>query len=275
MSQNPKRLPSLNKSKPLPSKGGSAVVLEMLANKMANFERQPNEEAFIIPLEKLEPNPDQPRRARNEERDRELAADIEARGVLQPILVRSSKNGKYEIIAGERRFQGAMMAGLKEVPVILKDYDDEQARYVSMVENLQRQDLDPLDEGRYYDILNIQENISVRDIAGFIHRSPNYVQERLTRYREFLVQSTLENQLSPADSEENHKRPEKVQKLQKSQSKPLVPDKAVNRFELFLTETQGRISELKADKRQNLAERLRDLRRKLETLEYELLNGAE
>jgi hypothetical protein len=141
-----------------------------------------------------------------------------------------------------------------------------------MVENLQRQDLDPLDEGRYYDILNIQENISVRDIAGFIHRSHNYVQERLTRYREFLSQGEIsESNAAAMNSEINHKRNEKVQKLQKSQSKPLSMVKSVDRFELFLTQTQVRIKELKPRERKELANRLREIRRIMETMEYELL----
>lgn len=275
MSQNNKRLPALSKNKPGGSRGGNAVVLEMLANKMADLDRQPNEEAFIVPLTSLEANATQPRQRHDEERDRELAEDIQARGILQPILVRPLKSGLYQIVAGERRFRAARLAGLAEVPVVIKEYTDEQARYASMVENLQRQDLDPQDEGRFYDILNVEENISIRDIAAYIHRSPYYVQDRLNKYRE---------QQAPADpaplepsaadgSDENHKRNEKSQKLQKSQLKRIAPGRNVNRFRDFLANTQGRLLELKPPERKELAEQLRELRRQMETIEYELLNS--
>jgi ParB/RepB/Spo0J family partition protein len=276
LSQNNKRLPALSKSKPGGSRGGNSVVLEMLANKMADLGRQPNEEAFIVPLTSLEANAAQPRQLHDEERDRELAEDIQARGILQPILVRPLKSGLYQIVAGERRFRAARLAGLAEVPVVIKEYTDEQARYASMVENLQRQDLDPQDEGRFYDILNVEENISIRDIAAYIHRSAYYVQDRLNKYREQLAPADSAPALSPADStnsDENHKRNEKSHKLQKSQIKRMAPVRNVNRFRDFLADTQGRLLELKPPERQELAEQLRELRRQMETIEYELLNS--
>ena len=279
MSQNNKRLPSLSKGKPVVSRGGNSVVLEMLASKLADLGRQPNEEAFIVPLSSLEANAAQPRQLHDEERDQELSEDIGARGILQPILVRPLKSGLYQIVAGERRFRAAQLAGLQEVPVVIKEYNDEQARYASMVENLQRQDLDPLDEGRFYDILNIQENISVRDIAAYIHRSHNYVQDRLNKYREQLAppETTSEVEIGSGaeNSDKNHKRNEKVRKLQKAQMKRIAPTKNVNRFRDFLSDTQSRLLELKQEERQLLAEQLRVLRRQIETIEYELLNSPE
>jgi ParB family chromosome partitioning protein len=276
LSQNNKRLPALSKNKPGGSRGGNSVVLEMLANKMADLGRQPNEEAFIVPLTSLEANAAQPRQLHDEERDRELAEDIQARGILQPILVRPLKSGLYQIVAGERRFRAARLAGLAEVPVVIKEYNDEQARYASMVENLQRQDLDPQDEGRFYDILNVEENISIRDIAAYIHRSPYYVQDRLNKYREQQAPANaapLEPSAAANDSDENHKRNEKSHKLQKSQVKRIAPARNVNRFRDFLADTQGRLLELKPPERQELAEQLRELRRQMETIEYELLNS--
>lgn len=294
MSQNNKKLPSLSKGKPgngnsnsggvtgrsggSGSRGGNSVVLEMLASKMADLDRQPNEEAFIVSLTQLEANAAQPRQLHDEERDRELAEDVGARGILQPILVRPLKSGLYQIVAGERRYRAATLAGLKEVPVVIKDYNDEQARYASMVENLQRQDLDPLDEGRFYDILNVQENISVRDIAAFIHRSHFYVQDRLNKYREQVAspQATFGDKVDETDgSEKDNKRNEKLQRLQKSQSSRMAPVKNVNRFKDFLADTHGRLEELKQAERVQLAEQLRELRRQMETIEYELLNTVE
>ena len=282
MSQNNKKLPSLSKGKASNgssgSRGGNSVVLEMLASKMADLDRKANEEAFIVPLTQLEANSAQPRQLHDEERDRELAEDIGARGILQPILVRPLKSGLYQIVAGERRYRAATLAGLKEVPVVIKEYNDEQARYASMVENLQRQDLDPLDEGRFYDILNLQENISVRDIAAYIHRSHYYVQDRLNKYREQSTQpqtSPGETPLATKNSEKDNKRNEKLHKLQSSQASRTAPVRNVNRFRDFLSVTQGRIIELKQEERVQLAEQLRELRRQMETIEYELLNSVE
>ena len=279
MSQNNKRLPSLSKGKTGgTSRGGNSVVLEMLASKMADLDRQPNEEAFIVPLKSLEANAAQPRQFHDEERDRELAEDIKARGILQPILVRPLKSGLYQIIAGERRYRAAGLAGLQEVPVVIKDYNDEQARYASLVENLQRQDLDPLDEGRFYEILNVQENISIRDIAAFIHRSHFYVQDRLNKYREQQVYQQAVSKSSgsedPEDSEKNNERNEKFQKLQKSQPKAVLPARTLNRFRDFLVDTRGKLDELKEEERHKLAGHLRELRQQMETIEKELLKGS-
>lgn len=281
MSQNNKRLPSLSKGKTggtSLSRGGNSVVLEMLANKMADLERQPNEEAFIVPLKSLEANAAQPRQLHDDERDQELAEDIKARGILQPILVRPLKSGLYQIVAGERRYRAATLAGLQEVPVVIKNYNDEQARYASLVENLQRQDLDPLDEGRFYDILNVQENISIRDIAAFIHRSHFYVQDRLNRYREQQAApqnpSTGERAGDNSNSEKSNERNEKLRKLQKSQSKVISPVKNINRFRDFLSDTQGRLEELKREEKHKLAEQLRELRQQMETIEKALMKGA-
>jgi ParB family chromosome partitioning protein len=250
----------------------------MLANKMADLERQPNEEAFIVPLKSLEANAAQPRQFHDDERDQELAEDIKARGILQPILVRPLKSGLYQIVAGERRYRAATLAGLVEVPVVIKDYNDEQARYASLVENLQRQDLDPLDEGRFYDILNVQENISIRDIAAFIHRSHFYVQDRLNRYREQQIapQAASTGIVAEAakDSEKSNERNEKLQKLQKSQSRVVSPVRNINRFRDFLADTQGRLEELKKEEKHRLAEQLRELRQQMEAIENALLKGA-
>jgi ParB family chromosome partitioning protein len=102
-----------------------------------------------IPVQQILANPNQPRLEMKEESLRELAASIEEKGLLQPILVRR-KEGVYEIIAGERRFRAAKMAGLKEVPVIVREVDDQEALELAMIENLQREDLNPLEIANVY-----------------------------------------------------------------------------------------------------------------------------
>ena len=99
-----------------------------------------------LPLREIEPDPDQPRKTFDEEALGELAASIAEHGLLQPIAVRPQGLGGYSIVAGERRWRACRMAGLTEVPVVVKDVADEQAMELALVENLQREDLDPVEE---------------------------------------------------------------------------------------------------------------------------------
>lgn len=99
-----------------------------------------------LPLREIEPDPDQPRKTFDDETLAELSASIAEHGLLQPIAVRPKPSGGYLIVAGERRWRASRMAGLTEVPVIVKDVTDEQAMELALVENLQREDLDPVEE---------------------------------------------------------------------------------------------------------------------------------
>ena len=99
-----------------------------------------------LPLREIEPDPGQPRKTFSEETLRELASSIAEHGLLQPIAVRPHGLGNYTIVAGERRWRACRMAGLTEVPVVVKDVTDEQAMELALVENLQREDLDPVEE---------------------------------------------------------------------------------------------------------------------------------
>ena len=102
-----------------------------------------------LPIEDIVPNPNQPRIHFNETELRELSESIQEHGVLQPLLVRKHGNG-YEIIAGERRYQASKLAGLEELPVIIKDVDDEEMLALALIENLQRSDLNPVEEAKGY-----------------------------------------------------------------------------------------------------------------------------
>lgn len=103
----------------------------------------------IVPIEDIFPNPDQPRTHFNESELKELSDSILEHGVLQPLLVRKKNNG-YEIIAGERRYQASKLAGLEELPVIIKDVDDQEMLAIALIENLQRSDLNPIEEAKGY-----------------------------------------------------------------------------------------------------------------------------
>lgn len=102
-----------------------------------------------LPIEDIVPNPNQPRIHFNETELRELSESIQEHGVLQPLLVRKHGNG-YEIIAGERRYQASKLAGLEELPVIIKDVNDEEMLALALIENLQRSDLNPIEEAKGY-----------------------------------------------------------------------------------------------------------------------------
>lgn len=102
-----------------------------------------------LPIEDIVPNPNQPRVRFNETELRELSESIQEHGVLQPLLVRKHGNG-YEIIAGERRYQASKLAGLEELPVIIKDVNDEEMLALALIENLQRSDLNPVEEAKGY-----------------------------------------------------------------------------------------------------------------------------
>ena len=101
-----------------------------------------------IPIGELDPNPDQPRKSFDEETIALLAESVREQGVLQPLLVVASSNGRYRIVAGERRYRASRMAGLKTVPCIVKDLDIVRQMEITLIENLQREDLNPVDAAR-------------------------------------------------------------------------------------------------------------------------------
>ena len=126
-------------------RGGLGRGLESLFEDAApSFESDTRIET--LPLREMEPDPGQPRKTFDDETLAELSASIAEHGLLQPIAVRPKPSGGYLIVAGERRWRASRMAGLTEVPVIVKDVTDEQAMELALVENLQREDLDPVEE---------------------------------------------------------------------------------------------------------------------------------
>ena len=105
---------------------------------------------ITLNLDELEANKSQPRTEFNDEALKELADSVAKHGIIQPIVVKPISSGKYKIIAGERRYRAAKMAGLKEVPVVIKDISDAQIMELALVENLQREDLSALEEAKGY-----------------------------------------------------------------------------------------------------------------------------
>jgi len=131
-----------------------------------------------LPLEKVVANPSQPRTTWHEETLAELAASIREHGVLQPILVRPAGES-YEIIAGERRWRASKLAGRRTIPSIVERFDDATALEIALIENLQREDLSPLDEALIYKKMTDELGYSIRNLAGKLGKDKGYVENRL------------------------------------------------------------------------------------------------
>lgn len=134
-----------------------------------------------LPVDLLAPSPLQPRSYFNEDALEELTASIREKGILQPLLVRPDPNasGRYEIIAGERRWRAAQRAQVHDVPVIVRELSDEQVLEVALIENLQRQDLSPVEEGRGYKRLMDEFNHTQEEISGIVGKSRAHVANTL------------------------------------------------------------------------------------------------
>lgn len=136
-------------------------------------------EAKLVPPRLLMPNPKQVRRNFDETALQELAEDIKERGILQPLIVRENEDDTYEIVCGTRRFLAARIAGLTEVPVIIRNLSDKEAKFVNLAENLQREQLTDEEERDYFLMLQAEFNFSITDIAAQIKKSRDYVRRRL------------------------------------------------------------------------------------------------
>ena len=134
-------------------------------------ETQENSPYRSLPIYKIEPNPDQPRRDFDEEELAALAESISIHGLVQPITVREMPSGYYQIIAGERRWRAARIAQLSEIPVIVMEADDRKTMELALIENLQRQDLNPIEEALGYQSLMEEYGLTQEDTAGRVGKS--------------------------------------------------------------------------------------------------------
>ena len=125
----------------------------------------------MLPLHKVEPNPDQPRQDFDEEELQQLADSIAVHGVIQPLTVRQLPSGYYQIIAGERRWRASRLAGLYEVPAVVMEADDKKATELALIENLQRQDLNPVEEALGYQTLMADYGMTQEETAKSVGKS--------------------------------------------------------------------------------------------------------
>lgn len=150
-----------------------------------------------VPIEFVGRNPRNPRRYFDESELQDLASSIRQHGIVQPVVVRTTADSRFEIIAGERRWRAAQLAGLIEIPVIIRDVDDRTALEIAIVENVQRSDLNPLEEAMGYELLIADHGYTQNDLGEIIGKSRSHVANSLRLLklpepvREMLASGTL------------------------------------------------------------------------------------
>lgn len=157
-----------------------------------------NGDIKTVRISLVEPNSNQPRRQFDDEKLGELADSISEHGVLQPILVRPLENGGYQIVAGERRWRASRLAGLTEVPVIIKDFDDLKVMQIALIENIQRQDLTPIEEAEAYKNLIDNYHMTQQEVAKAVGKSRSAIANflRLLALTDDVRQYVSEGKLS-------------------------------------------------------------------------------
>ena len=171
-------------------KGLGALMFENSVDDMVPTNR--------LPLDEIIPNKDQPHKTFDEESLRELADSILQHGVLQPLLVRPLPGGGYQLVAGERRYRASRIAGLKEVPVVVKELTDTETMEIAIIENLQREDLNPIEEAEGLQALIDRCGFTQEDVAASIGRSRPAIANslRLLKLPEDVREMTKEGKLS-------------------------------------------------------------------------------
>lgn len=154
-----------------------SALLNTSTSILPNITLAPKE--LRLSLDLLQPGKYQPRTAMDDNSLQELAVSIKQQGLLQPILVRSVEEGRYEIIAGERRWRASRLAGLTEIPALLRQVDDETAMAMALIENLQREDLNSMDQARAMARLNIEFELTHQQIAELLSKSRTAVSNYL------------------------------------------------------------------------------------------------
>jgi ParB family transcriptional regulator, chromosome partitioning protein len=158
------------------AKGVGMSLSRSTSNNAAQNAGQDAEQGFReLPIEVVLPNPSQPRRRFDEEALKELAGSIGERGVLQPVLVRPLQDGKYQLVAGERRWRAAKLVGLKSIPALVRAREDAEALEVGLIENMARKDLNILEEARTCTTLVQELGLTQREVGQRVGRTSNYV----------------------------------------------------------------------------------------------------
>lgn len=163
-------IPELTEEKPVKAKSSKSKVNKTSVKSEVNDE----DRVLYIDINDIKPNSAQPRLNFNEEKLQELANSIQSNGVIQPLIVRKGKNG-YELVAGERRWRASRIAGLREVPCIIRNFDDKQNAIVAIIENMQREDLDPIEEALGLKAMTEKYGFTQEQISMSLGRSRTYI----------------------------------------------------------------------------------------------------
>lgn len=153
-------------------KGGLGRGLDAL---MMDSSTEDGSKTVTLRLTDVQPNSDQPRRQFDDDALAELSASIGKHGILQPLLVRPMRDGTYQIVAGERRWRAARMAGLTDVPVVIRELNDQQTAELALIENLQREDLNPMEEAKGYQHLMDTYELTQEQVASTVNKSRSAV----------------------------------------------------------------------------------------------------
>lgn len=258
-------IPVLDSTATKKKNGRTAINKEALQNaakeahkhqkEKMEFEGKPGEQVQIVKLTKVEPSREQPRKQFDADALQELAESIKQFGVLQPLLVQK-KEDYYEIIAGERRWRASKLAGLKEVPVIVKEFTEQEAVEISLIENIQREDLNPIEEAMAYKRLMEEFHLKQDAIAERVSKSRTAVTNsmRLLKLDDRVQQMLIDEMISTGHA----------RALLALESKDAQAEAAVKVFDekLSVRETERLVKELlnpvqkKEEKPKNQAEEL-------------------
>ena len=191
-----KAAPSDTKKNRKTEKAGNKETVRA-EGKAEKTERQGNGREQLVSIAQIEPNQEQPRKYFNEDQLNELAESVKNFGILQPLLVQR-KGEFYEIIAGERRWRAAKLAGLKEVPVLIRDYTKQQTLEIALIENVQRADLNPIEEAKAYQMLVQEFGLKQEEVAERVSKNRATITNsmRLLKLDERVQQMLVENLIS-------------------------------------------------------------------------------
>lgn len=178
-------------------KGLDSLIADKVGSSASSTEKNEEKNEVLVNINKVEPNKEQPRKKFDEDALLELSESIKQYGVLQPLIVVDRKD-YYEIIAGERRWRAAKMAGLKEVPVIIKDLTEQEIVEISLIENIQREDLNPIEEAVAYKRLLNEFNLKQDEVAERVSKSRTAVANsmRLLKLNDRVQQMVIDEMLS-------------------------------------------------------------------------------
>lgn len=191
----------------------------------------------MISINSIEPNKEQPRKYFDEDKLEELASSIKEHGIIQPLIVKQEED-YYVIVAGERRWRAARLAGLKEIPVIIQDYTTKELMEISLIENIQREDLNAIEEAKAYETLMNQFSLTQEELAGRIGKSRPAIANtlRLLQLDEKIQELIIQGQITEGHGRAILRLPDKEAQL--ALAKKIIKD------HLSVRETEKKVDEM-------------------------------